>query len=159
MTTKVLICYQRQTLSIHGHFSSFLYLLSCHLPTDVEGSRSEERKDLGAQEYEGVKEGRKRVMKKALSHSVRSPQWGLLWSPCCLSYWPLGKRGTEHLCWIDRTTWSVLYLWMILNSLKWQHESQISVSYCHTSVLVHLFFPNLSLSLTLRSVCAAVTNL
>lgn len=48
-----------------NHFSSFLYLLPCPLSTDVEGFRSEERKDLeqSSREYAGVKKTRrKRVM-------------------------------------------------------------------------------------------------
>lgn len=66
---------------------------------------------------------------------------GVLKSPRCLLYWPLGGRGTEHLCWIHGTTWPAVYLWMILNSLNEHHESQISVSDCHTSSLVRLFLP------------------
>lgn len=66
---------------------------------------------------------------------------GVLWSPRRLFYWPLGGRGTEHLCWIQGTTWSAVYLWMIFNSLNEHHESQISVSDSRTTSLVHLFLP------------------
>lgn len=42
-------------------------------------------------------------MESAQSHSVFSSGGIIVLCPCCLSYWPLGERGTEHLCWIEGT--------------------------------------------------------
>lgn len=62
----------------------------------------------------------------------------LLWSQ--LLYWPLGGKANRTFVLDTRkTTWPAVYLWMILYSLNEHHESQIFVSDCHTSLLVHLF--------------------
>lgn len=39
---------------------------------------------------------------------------GGLQSLWCLFYWPLEGRGTEH--WIHKTTWPVVYVWMIVSN-------------------------------------------
>lgn len=121
----MLVYYQSQTRWWKKLFLSPTFLLSCHLCTDAEGSRSDEGKyfmqSRGAWEWK-----RKRVMEsvKLLSESC--------WSPCCLSYWALGEREREHLCWIEAN-----HMYFICG--RSSSESQLVVSYCHTSSSTHLF--------------------
>lgn len=125
LTKNMLVYYQSQTLWWKKLFLSPTFLLSCHLHTDAKGSRSDEGKYLvqsrGAQGWKG-----KRVMEsvKLLSESC--------WSPCCLFYWPLGQREREHLCWIEGN-----HMYFICG--RSSSESQLVVSYCHTSSSTHLF--------------------
>lgn len=138
-------------------------MFSCHLSSDIEGLRSEESEDFVKNRGESMtmqewkSEGEKEWWRTP-SRSVGSHQGGVsvLWSPCCLFYWPLGERGTEHLCWIEGTTWPAVYLWMILNSLKrsWVTDHCLSLSHQFAGAVV--FAPTCSFTLLSESVSAAV---
>lgn len=144
VTKKVLVCFQRQNLFIYNHLfvlslNAFLYFIFIYRRIVIRGEWGFSGQQRGVHDYAAVKERRrKRVIENAQCVLIGGGV-SVLWSPCCLFYWPLGESGTEHLCWIDGTTWPAVYLWMILNSLKEHHESQIAVSYCHTSSPVQLF--------------------